>query len=106
MSGIVGIVNLDRSPVERELLQRLTDFQSFRGPDAKQIWIDGHAGFGHTLLATTDESRRERQPASVDGNAWIVADARVDARSDLKRELLAHGGPVTPERLAAATDPD
>ena len=106
MSGIVGIVNLDRSPVERELLQRLTDFQSFRGPDAKQIWFDGHAGFGHTLLATTDESRRERQPASVDGNAWIVADARVDARSDLKRELLAHGGPVTPERLAAATDPE
>ena len=87
MSGFVDILHLDGKPVERRLLQRLTDFQSFRGPDAKRIWMDGCVGFGHTLLQTTDESLNERQPFSLDGRTWIVADARVDARQELIAQL-------------------
>jgi asparagine synthase (glutamine-hydrolysing) len=96
MSGIVGIVHLDGVPVDRAVLQRLTDFQSFRGPDAKQIWLNGNVGFGHTLLRTTDESEHERQPFTLDGNTWIVADARVDAQLELIAELLARGQSVQP----------
>ena len=96
MSGIVGIVHLDGAPVDRALLQRLTDFQSFRGPDAKQIWLNGNVGFGYTLLKTTDESETERQPLTLDGHTWIVADARVDAQQDLIAELLAKGQSVQP----------
>ncbi|MBW4620516.1 MAG: hypothetical protein KME17_14330 [Cyanosarcina radialis HA8281-LM2] len=44
MSGIVGIINLDGRPVDRELLARLTAFMTFRGPDAQSIWIDGDRG--------------------------------------------------------------
>jgi asparagine synthase (glutamine-hydrolysing) len=44
MSGIVGILHLHRSPVEARLLQRLTDFMVFRGPDAKALWIDERDG--------------------------------------------------------------
>jgi asparagine synthase (glutamine-hydrolysing) len=83
MSGIVGIVHLDGAPVGRALLQRLTDFQSFRGPDGKQIWLNGNIGFGHTLLKTTDESEHEHQPFTLGDDVWIVADARIDAQRDL-----------------------
>ena len=55
MSGIVGILHLDQSPVERQALQALTDSLAFRGPDAQQIWVDGPIGFGHTLLKTAEE---------------------------------------------------
>jgi asparagine synthase (glutamine-hydrolysing) len=96
MSGIVGIVNLDGAPVDHALLQRMTDFQSFRGPDAKQIWLNGNIGFGHTLLKTTDESEHEYQPFTLDGDVWIVADARVDAQRDLIAELHAKGQEVQP----------
>ncbi len=34
MSGIVGLINLDGQPVDGQLLQRLTGFMAFRGPDA------------------------------------------------------------------------
>jgi asparagine synthase (glutamine-hydrolysing) len=44
-------------------------------------------GLGHALLRTSREARNERQPLSLDGNAWIVADARVDARKDLLTAL-------------------
>ena len=96
MSGIVGILRLDRGPVDAQLLRKLTQSLVFRGPDAKAIWIDeldaGHVGLGHTLLKTTHEAEREHQPLSLDGNVWIVADARVDGRSNLKAKLQTHAG--------------
>jgi asparagine synthase (glutamine-hydrolysing) len=87
MSGIVGIVNTDGAPVDRGLLVRLTASLDYRGPDARAVWIDGHVGFGHTMLRTTDESVNERQPLCLDGSVWITADARVDGRAELRDKL-------------------
>ncbi|MFN2407654.1 MAG: asparagine synthetase B [Pyrinomonadaceae bacterium] len=53
MSGIVGIVNLDGAPVDRDLLSHL----------ARNVWIDGDVGFGGT-------------------DTWITADARIDGWPD------------------------
>lgn len=89
MSGIVGIINLDGAPVDRNLLKRMTDFMTFRGPDAQDIWIDGNVGFGHTMLRTTGEAETEKQPLTLDGNVWLTADARIDGRKDLIVELEA-----------------
>jgi asparagine synthase (glutamine-hydrolysing) len=105
MSGIVGILHLDQSPVDRNMLQALTDFLTFRGPDAQQIWVNGPVGFGHTLLKTAAESETEHQPFSLDGATWIVADARLDARADLIARLEGqsqhgpdqHGLPAAPD---------
>lgn len=66
MSGIVGIVHFDGEPVDRHLLGQMRAFMAFRGPDTQRTWIDGHVGFGHTLLKTTDESEHECQPLSYD----------------------------------------
>lgn len=96
MSGIVGILQLDGAPVDRHLVQRLTDFQSFRGPDAKQIWLNGNVGLGHTLLRATDESERETQPFTFGDGVWIVADARVDGQQELIAELQSKGQQIPP----------
>ena len=87
MSGFIGIFNTDGAPVDSELLERLTASLTFRGPDARAVWCQGSVGFGHTLFRTTWEARYERQPFTLDQQVWIVADARVDAREDLVREL-------------------
>lgn len=84
----------DGAPADRALLQSLTHFLSFRGPDARDVWADGPVGFGHTLLRTTVESLGERQPASLDGQLWITADARIDCRSELEAELEREGRKV------------
>lgn len=91
MSGIAGIVNLNGAPVDHALLRQMTEALAFRGPDAQQVWSEGAVGFGHALLRTTWESAHERQPCSLDGEAWIVADARVDARSELIARLESKG---------------
>ena len=74
----------------------------FRGPDAQNVWVDGSAGFGHTLLRTTFEAERERQPCSLDSRVWITADARIDGRRELIDKLRGRGQSVSHD----ATDPD
>ncbi len=87
MSGFIGILNVDGAPVDRDLMQRLTQSLAFRGPDAQSVLCKGAVGLGHTLFRTTWESAHERQPLTLDQQVWIVADARVDAREDLVRDL-------------------
>lgn len=89
MSGIVAIVNFDGAPIDPDLLSRLTNYLAFRGPDAQTIQIDQNAGLGHTLLRTTHESKSEKQPLTLDGEVWITADARIDARAELIQKLTA-----------------
>lgn len=91
MSGFVGIVHLDREPVDPRVIQCLTEFQRFRGPDAQNTWVSGHVGLGHTLLKVSPESENEYQPLSLDGHVWIVADCRIDARKELIAELESLG---------------
>lgn len=91
MSGICGIVNLDGAPIDRPLLEEMTAFMAFRGPDAQDVWTNAGVGFGHTLLRTTFESERERQPFSLDGKVWITADARIDGRDELRNKIAATG---------------
>jgi asparagine synthase (glutamine-hydrolysing) len=91
MSGIVGIVQFDESPVDSGLLRKLTDFLVFRGPDGQQTWIKDNVGFAHTLFRTTEESERDSQPLTLDGKTWIVADARIDAQQELVAALKDAG---------------
>jgi asparagine synthase (glutamine-hydrolysing) len=55
------------------------------------MWLDGRVGFGHALLRTSDDTEPCRQPATLDGITWITADARIDGRGDLLRQLEACG---------------
>ena len=93
MSGIVGIVQFDGSPVDSGLFSKLTHFLAFRGSDNQQMWIKDKVGFGHTLFKTTEESERDSQPLTLDGKSWIVADARIDAREELFAAFKAAGEP-------------
>jgi asparagine synthase (glutamine-hydrolysing) len=102
MSGILTILNTDGAPVDPELVGRLTDCMAERGPDGQATHVDGPLGMGHTAFHTTVEAANERQPLSFEGDVWLNADARIDGRAELRRELAAAGREVAP----AATDAD
>ncbi len=87
MSGIVGILNFDHATVDCDLLRRLTNSLSFRGPDAQQIRIDRYVGFGQAMLRTTREAESEKQPFTIDGKVWLTGDVRLDGRSELMARL-------------------
>jgi asparagine synthase (glutamine-hydrolysing) len=91
MSGFVGVISADEASIDGRLLEQLTAFLTFRGPDAQAQWIDGSVGFGHALLRTSSEPECARQPQSLDGAVWIAGDVRVDGRADLIRQLESKG---------------
>jgi asparagine synthase (glutamine-hydrolysing) len=90
LSGICGIVRLD-APADAGMLERMTSWLTHRGPDGHSTWLAGEAGLGHTLLDTSDGRSPDRQPCTLDGRCWIVADARIDARAELVASLEAAG---------------
>lgn len=102
MSGFVALLHTDGAPVDADLLQSLTDTLAFRGPDGLRTWRAANMGMGHAMLRTTDDAARETQPCSLDRQVWITADARVDDRATLRRELAAAGRADTD----SATDPE
>lgn len=87
MSGFIAIININGAPVDRDLLEKLTTSLHFKGPDKRQVWIDGSVGLGHTLFRTTDEAQYENQPASLDEQVWITGSIRIDGREELLNKL-------------------
>jgi len=103
VSGIVGMYDRSGAPVDRALLQDLTHFVSYRGPDARDTWSRESVGLGHTMLRTTAPSKFERQPANL-GHLWITADARIDCRDELKSKLLEADGAFALKTPATDSD--
>ena len=93
MSGICGLARVDGGPADGLELERMTSAMARRGPDARTTWLGASAGLGHTLLRVVDDRLEPRQPCTLDGRAWIVAEARIDARAELVSRLVAAGHP-------------
>ncbi len=92
MSGLSGILHLDGSAVDRDLLRRMTEVIVHRGPDGAGCWTSGAAGFGHQMFHTTPESLHEKQPlANESGTLCLTFDGRVDNREELADAITAKG---------------
>ena len=100
MSGLCGIVPFDGAPVDRERLRAMTAALASRGPERQESRLVDGAGLGHAWLRTDPDAAPERQPLTLGDGAWIVADARIDDRERLRRDLAARG------RTVAAACPD
>jgi asparagine synthase (glutamine-hydrolysing) len=94
MSGIVGLFHRGGAPVDGGLVQAMTRFLGFRGPDGFDTWWDGPVGFGHAMLRTTHDCPSESQPRALESRYWTTADARLDRRVELTTELRDKGRPI------------
>ncbi len=93
MSGICAIVDFSGRPVDGGDLRSMSEAAAYRGPDGTQAWVAGNVGLAHLALHATPEAVSEQQPlASPDGELHISADARIDNRDELLRDL--HGNPL------------
>lgn len=92
MCGIAGIVNLDGSPVERELVRRMTDAIAHRGPDGDGQHVDGGVGLGNRRLAIIDLSPLGAMPmATEDGDHVITYNGELYNFRELRHELEGLG---------------
>lgn len=72
MCGIAGILNRDlERPLDRAILEKMTDMMAYRGPDDRGIYIDGNIGFGHRRLSIIDLTTGQ-QPMMESGRARVI----------------------------------
>lgn len=93
MCGIVGYLSA-RRPIEAELLGRMRDTLSHRGPDGEGLWLsdDKRVGLGHRRLAIVDLSEGGHQPmASQDGRQLINFNGEIYNHHELREELRGLG---------------
>src|ERR1051326_4740352 len=88
VSAICGLVHRDGRPVPRGTIAQMSAALMHRGPDASGEWCDGSAAIAHRALCTTTDSVTDSQPVirTQDGIV-VVADARIDNRSELRALL-------------------
>jgi asparagine synthase (glutamine-hydrolysing) len=88
MSSITGILYRDGRSINPEIIKKMNDCLSHRGPDGSALWNNETVAFGHQMLYTTKESLHEILPFyDIKTDLTITADARIDNRNDLAIEL-------------------
>jgi asparagine synthase (glutamine-hydrolysing) len=92
MCGILGVCNRGGEAVPANLLKRMTDVISHRGPDSEGHYTDGPIGLGHRRLSIIDLSPSGHQPmANEDGQVIIVFNGEIYNFQKLRVELEARG---------------
>ncbi len=91
MSVQAGIWNFDGRPIDRKLMDDLSESLKQQGPDGESRYVDGSVALLYRPFHTTAESRREKQPYVSRRGFVLTWDGRLDNRevliADLQRDL-------------------
>ncbi len=93
MCGVAGYLARGRDPREvRALVERMTDAERHRGPDAGGLYQDDPIVFGHRRLAIIDLSADANQPmVSAGGDVVLTFNGEIYNYLELAADLRASG---------------
>jgi asparagine synthase (glutamine-hydrolysing) len=92
MCGILGIYNLNRSPISSTNLKLMAEKMAHRGPDGEGFYLKDEIGLAHKRLAILDVSTRGAQPMSSKNGEWILTfNGCIYNYLELKIDLLSKG---------------
>lgn len=92
MCGICGIYNYkDNRPVDGQVLDKMTDILSHRGPDDRGTYIDAGLGLGHRRLSIIDLASGRQPIPNEDNSVWIVFNGEIYNYRELREEMKGKG---------------
>ena len=93
MCGINGIALSSRSSrvISREVLEKMRDVVTHRGPDDAGIFIDRNVGLGHRRLSIVDVSRGHQPMTNEDASLHITYNGEIYNHADYRESLEAKG---------------
>ncbi len=92
MCGIAGYINTKTTDKgEMNLLKKMTDCISYRGPDADGFYIHQNIALGHRRLSIIDLSTGQQPMYSDDGKKVIVFNGEIYNYIELREELKLLG---------------
>ena len=100
MCGIYGALSSDRArPIPGDLLVRMGEVLTHRGPDGGGVHLDGPFGFGMRRLSIIDLAGGDQPMANEDGTIWVVFNGEIYNYRELTADLRARG-----HRFGSASD--
>lgn len=92
MSGIAGVININREPAALVTLRKMTDAITHRGREGEGHFIDKHVGIGHRCLAVMDKTSSAYQPMMTKDGRYIISfDGEIYNYRELTTELQSLG---------------
>ena len=92
MSGIAGMVNLNRESASPVILKRMTDAIAHRGMTGEGHFIDENIGIGHRRLTVIDKTSSAYQPMMAKNGRYIISfDGEIYNYRELRAELQTLG---------------
>jgi asparagine synthase (glutamine-hydrolysing) len=92
MCGISGIVTRDpQQPVDRALLEHITDLLVHRGPDGRGFHVAPGVGLGMRRLSIVDLETGDQPISNESGTVHLVCNGEIYNAPELREELLARG---------------
>jgi asparagine synthase (glutamine-hydrolysing) len=87
MSGFLVTLQLENQEADKALLTALCGRLNILGPDGLSTKTVGPVGLGHARFIICAEEEKDIQPASLDGQTWLVGSIRLDDRRTLAGKL-------------------
>lgn len=91
MCGIVGILNKDRSAVDKNLIKSMSRVLRYRGPDEEGFYWDSWIGFGIQRLKVIDLKTGSQPIHNEDGSVWTVFNGAIYNYQELHNILKCKG---------------
>ncbi|WP_080873157.1 asparagine synthase (glutamine-hydrolyzing) [Oceanobacillus timonensis] len=94
MCGITGFISWDkRASDDQEILEKMTNTLSLRGPDATGYWLEGHVGFGHKRLSVIDlEGGKQPMLKEAEHKKYVICyNGELYNTEELRKSLMQRG---------------
>ena len=92
MCGICGKVDFEARTVNAELIKKMCQTISYRGPDDEGLYVTPLTGLGHRRLSIIDLSADGRQPmGNEDNSLQLVFNGELYDFAALREQVLAKG---------------
>jgi asparagine synthase (glutamine-hydrolysing) len=91
MCGICGYWNLNSSPSSSDIVKKMSDAISHRGPDDEGFFIKDGVALGHRRLSIIDLSGGHQPIQDEEGLLTIIYNGEVYNFDEIRRELISLG---------------
>jgi asparagine synthase (glutamine-hydrolysing) len=91
MCGICGAFSFSGAPVDRSLIDKMTQVIQHRGPDGSGSFVSGRIGLGHRRLSIIDLSGGAQPISNEDETIQVIFNGEIYNFIELREELIKKG---------------
>jgi asparagine synthase (glutamine-hydrolysing) len=92
MCGICGLVFADpERPIDKEMMRRMTEIMSHRGPDSQGFYVAPGIGLGITRLSIIDLETGDQPISNEDGTITVICNGEIYNYKELRQMLISDG---------------